>query len=132
MLPSFHDDYLVGYDVDCEARRIRLHIKSSLEQATPSTVVFTGVDGYCFENDAFGNIIFDLEPVSLEWFVSKYRDELAEMSRYGALGQWASDLDSAPGLLSERGVQAFILSASIGLTGWILAKEVSVSSDRTR
>ncbi|MCU1273345.1 MAG: hypothetical protein JWO48_776 [Bryobacterales bacterium] len=69
MLPLFHDDYLVGYEVDCEGRQIKLHIKPAASVAEPagvSTVVFTGVEGYNFENDAFGNIIFALEAVTLE------------------------------------------------------------------
>jgi hypothetical protein len=84
MLPSFHDDYLAGYEVDCEAREIKLHIKpgaSAAQQAGRSTVVFTGVESYNFQNDAFGNIIFDLETVALPGFVSEYRAELAESFR---------------------------------------------------
>jgi hypothetical protein len=57
VLPSFHDDYLIGYEVDCEGRRIKLHIKSAAsvaEEAGVSAVVFTGVDGYHFENDVYG------------------------------------------------------------------------------
>jgi hypothetical protein len=130
MLPSFHDDYLIGYEVDCEAREIKLHIQSAVsdgEQAGVSTVVFTGVQGYHFLNDAFGNIILDLEAVPLTWFVSQYRDELAESFRMsGAPGTWASDLDDAAQLLSQRGIQAFVLSPSLGLSGWVLAKEASV------
>ena len=130
MLPSFHDDYLVGYEVDCEGREIRLHIKraaSVAEKAGWSTVVFTGVEGYHFENDAFGNIIIDLETVTLAGFVSEYGGELAESFRMsGALGTWTSDLDDAQRFLSEQGLQAFVLSSSCGLSGWVLAREVSV------
>jgi len=129
MLPSFHDDYLVGYEVDCEGRQIKLHIKPApwvAEQASVSTVVFTGVDGYNFESDAFGNIIFDLKAEPPAWFVSEYRDELVESHRYGALGTWASDLDAAPLVLSELGIQAYVLSSSLGLSGWVLAREAFV------
>ena len=129
MLPSFHDDYLIGYEVDCEGRQIKLHIKPApwvVEQAGVSTVVFTGVDGYHFENDAFGNIIFDLEVVPTAGFVSEYRDDLAESRRYGAVGRWASDLDAAPRVLSELGIQPYVLSSSLGLSGWVLAKEAFV------
>jgi hypothetical protein len=72
MLPSFHDDYVVGYEVDCEGRQIKLHIKSAAsvtKHAGVSTVVFTGVEGYRFENDGFGNIIFDIEAVTTTYFV---------------------------------------------------------------
>ncbi len=91
-----------------------------------STVVFTGVDGYHFEDDAFGNIIFDLEEVPTAGFVSEYRDELAKSHRYGGVGTWASDLDTAPRVLSDLGIQAYVLSASLGLSGWVLAKEAFV------
>ena len=92
-----------------------------------SSVVFAGVEGYHFEDDAFGNVILDLEAVAITWFVSRYRDELADsFRRSGAPGTWASDLDAAPQALSARGVQAFVLSFSIGLSGWALAKEASV------
>jgi len=130
MLPSFHDDYLIGYEVDCEGRQIKLFIKPpawAAEQAGVSTVVFTGVEGYSFENDAFGNIIFALEAVTMAGFVCEYRGELAESYRMsGAPGTWAADLDSAPRILLERGIQAFVLSSSYGLTGWVLARSAVV------
>ena len=125
MLPSFHDDYLVGYEVNCVGRQIKLYIKPpawAAERAGVSTVVFTGVEGYSFENDAFGNIIFALEAVTMAAFVSENRGELAESYRIsGAPGKWASDIDAAPRVLSELGVQAYVLSSSRGLSGWVLA-----------
>ena len=51
MLPSFHDQHVVGYEILCEVREIRLHIKEALEGAVGaavSTVVFAGVEGYQF------------------------------------------------------------------------------------
>ena len=133
MLPSFHDEYLVRYEVDCEAREIKLHIKPVAEQSGRSTVLFTGVEAYHFENDAFGNIIFDLETVALPGFISEYRAELAESFRIsGALGTWGSDLDDAPRILSEKGVQAFVLSSSHGLSGWVLAREASAAPEIAR
>lgn len=136
MLPSFHDDYLVGYEVDCEAREIKLHIRPSesvAKQAGSSTVLFTGVEAYHLENDAFGNIIFDLETVPLAGFVSEYRAELAESFRMcGTPRTWVSIPDEASQLLSEKGIQAFVLSSSLGLTGWVLAQEASVVPRNTR
>ena len=82
--------------------------------------------GYHFENDAFGNIIFDLEAVTIAGFVSEYRDELAKSRRYGGVGTWASDLAAAPRVLSEQGIQAYVLSSSLGLSGWVLAREAFV------
>jgi len=65
-------------------------------------------------------------------FVSEYRGELAESYRMsGAPGTWASDLDAAPRVLSEQGVQAFVLSSSYGLSGWVLARTAFVVPAKT-
>jgi hypothetical protein len=43
----------------------------------------------------------------------------------GTPGSWASDISSAPAKLVEKGVRGFILSSSLGLSGWVIAKESS-------
>ncbi len=134
-LPSFHDHLIVGYEVDCEAREIKLRIKPpawDAAQADVTTVVFAGVQGYHFECDAFGNIVLDLESVPMQWFVSQNRSELDEFHRFGALAVRPADPDAAPGILSDQGLHAFVLSASLGLTGWVLAKEAYVRRDANR
>jgi len=55
------------------------------------------------------------------------------MDRRRGLQTWAADLGSAPEHLREQGISAFILSSSLGLSGWVLAKEISISpADGTR
>ena len=94
-----------------------------------SATSFSGVQGYHFENDAFGNIIFGLESVPLEWFLTEYGAEISELRRMtGSPGSWAKNLASAPEYLRDEGIKAFILSSSLGLSGWVLAKEISISS----
>jgi predicted HTH domain antitoxin len=129
-LPSFHDDYLVGYKVDCKARVIRLHIMAAtLEQGTISTVTLAGVEGYRFENDAFGNIILSLEAVTLTQFISDFGSEIRESHRLsGAPGPWAASLEPGQQYLREKEIQAFVLSSSYGMSGWVLAKRVSVTT----
>jgi hypothetical protein len=65
---SLHDNLLVSYEVQCEARRITLRTERRLASKPTefTNVIFEGVQGYRFENDAFGNIIFDLERVPVE------------------------------------------------------------------
>jgi hypothetical protein len=131
-LPSFHDDFLVSYEVDCEARRIRLRAKPDgrveANRGLPArAIIFEGVEGYQFENDAFGNIIFSLECISVERLLAAYGSKIAESFRQaGAPGPWAADIAAAAQFLKTKGVQAFELSSSYGLSGWILAKEVLV------
>ena len=96
MLPSFHDDYLVSYEVNCETRRIKLHVRSRESELANRIVVFTGVEGYRFENDAFGNIIFSLELISVEQLMAEYGSDISKSFRMaGAPGPWAVDLAAA-------------------------------------
>jgi hypothetical protein len=131
-LPSFHDDFLVSYEVDCEARRIKLRAKpddrvKANKDLPIRAIVFEGVEGYQFENDAFGNIIFSLERISVEQLLANYGSKIVESyRRSGAPGPWAADIAAATQSLEAKGVQAFELSSSYGLSGWILAKEVLV------
>jgi hypothetical protein len=131
-LPSLHDNFLVSYEVDCENRRIKLHTRADPRDPAkrgqrPRTVVFNGVEGYQFENDAFGNIIFSLETVSIELLFAEYGARILESFRQaGAPGPWAADLAAATQSLAASGVQGYRLGSSYGLSGWVLAREASV------
>jgi|ERR1700676_1157527 len=129
MALSIHDNLLVSYEVQCEARIILLRTehRTPNEPTEFTNVAFNGVQGYRFENDAFGNIIFDLEAVSVEQLLSEYRVGISDSYRVaGSPGPWAANLGSAPEYLRERGTQGFILSSSFGMSGWILAREISI------
>src|SRR6266581_6914622 len=111
MLPSLHDDFLVSYEVNCEARQIKLCARPDTraprnETWTACTIVFNGVEGYRFENDAFGNIIYSLDAVPVEQLLAEFGLQIAESYRMaGAPGPWAADLASAAQVLTAKGVQ---------------------------
>ena len=132
MLPSLHDNFLTSYEVNCETRQIKLHTKPDPRDAAkreqrPRTIVFNGVEGYQFEDDAFGNIISSLAAVSIEQVFAEYGSAIAESYRMAcAPGPWAADLAAAAQVLAAKGVKGFILSSSYGLSGWVLAKEALV------
>jgi hypothetical protein len=129
MALSVHDNLLVSYEVQCEARTITL--RTEYREANRPTdfanVVFEGVQGYHFENDAFGNIIFGVEAVPVEHVLTEFGADISESYRMaGSPGPWAADLGSAPTYLREHGIKGFTLSSSYGLSGWVLAKEMSI------
>lgn len=131
---SIHDNNVISYEVHCEARTIvlRTEYRVKNEPTEFTNLIFKGVQGYCFENDAFGNIILDLDTVTIEQLLAEYGTTISESYRMaGAPGPWAGDLETAPGLLREQGLQGFILSSSYGLSGWVLAREVSISPDHS-
>jgi hypothetical protein len=129
MAPTVHDNLLISYEVQCEARTIilRTEYRVKNEPTKSVNVIFTDVQGYHFENDAFGNIIFGFETVPVEHFLTEYGPEILESYHTtGAPGPWATNLETASAYLREQGIQAFILSSSCGLDGWVLARELSI------
>src|ERR1700742_2333423 len=115
MTLSIHDNLLVSYEVRCEERTILLRTEFRPKQEFVN-VIFKGVQGYHFENDAFGNIIFDVETVAVDQFLQQHSEEISESYKMaGAHGPWASNLETAPAQLLKQGIQAFVLSSSIGL-----------------
>ncbi len=127
MTLSIHDNLLISYEVHCEKRTITLYTEYRVENKPTefTNVVFEGVQGYHFENDAFGNIIFEVSNVPAEQFLTEYGAEISELYRMNGSPTWAADLASSPQALREQGIKPFILSSSLGLSGWILAKEIS-------
>ena len=129
MALSVHDNLLISYEVRCDARTILLRTerRAKHEPTEFVNVIFKGVQGYRFENDAFGNIIFDVEVIAIDQFLTEHGKEISESYRMaGSPGPWAADLDTASGHLVEQGIQGFILSSSYGLSGWVLAREISI------
>ncbi len=128
MTLSIHDNLLVSYEVQCERQTITLRTEYRVENKPTefTNVVFEGVQGYHFENDAFGNIIFDVADVPAEQFLKEYGAEVSELYRMNGSPAWAADIVSAPEYLRDRGIKGFILSSSLGLSGWVLAKEISI------
>jgi hypothetical protein len=132
-LQSLHDNLLVSYAVDCERRTIKLRARRpdwSSRHDRDRLVVFTGVEGYHFENDAFGNIISALEPISVEELLCRFGSAIRESYRLsGAPGPWAAAVGSASEVLAAKQVQGFLLSSSYGLSGWVLAREALIEGD---
>jgi hypothetical protein len=129
MTLTVHDNWLISYEVQCEARTIVLRTKNPAKNEPTKliNVVFEGVQGYRFENDAFGSIILDLETMPVERFLKEYGAEISESYRMaGSPGPWAGNLEAAPAYFGGQGVRAFVLSSSYGLSGWVLAQEISI------
>ena len=129
MALSVHDNLLVSYEVRCDARAILLRTehRAKNEPTEFVNVIFKGVQGYRFENDAFGNIILDVETVAIDEFLKEHGTEISESYRMaGSPGPWAANLETASDHLLEQGIQGFILSSSHGLSGWVLASEIAI------
>ena len=131
MLPSMHDDLIVGYEVDCDRRTIKFRTRRPnwAQDQTIRNTIFRGVVGYHFKDDAFSNIIMAVEYVPIEKFVQEYRLELSVSFREaGALDAWTQSDEASIEALVDAGVNAIVISSSMGLSGWILAKQLEFAS----
>lgn len=94
MIPSLHDNLIVGYEVDCENRTIKFNIRRPNWSSVPASrrLILSGVVGYHLKDDAFSNIIMSIEVVPIDDFVREYGAEIADsFKESGALEPWALD-----------------------------------------
>jgi hypothetical protein len=126
-LPSLHDYLLISYAVNCDAHQIRLRARSEAWAGSKErTILFDEVEAYSFKNDAFGNVISELREVPLDRVLREHGSEMTKAYRQAGACPWADNLSSASEVLAAKGVKGFELSASYGLSGWVLAKHAAV------
>lgn len=120
---SVHDNRLLSYEVQCGSREIRLCTEywAGGETRVLTDVVFTGVLAYDFRHDCVtGTIIFDLEEVSPGAIYQENGASFREGIRYGWPGDWAASPESAEHFFREQSLRGYELSASCGMSGWVL------------
>jgi hypothetical protein len=129
-LPAFHDWYLLGYSVECESRRVVVHVDSYHDR--PETqhvdVVFEGVVAHHFENVLSGNIIFDVKETSPRVVVESYAWLFDRLANYGYpdIGARWNGRDELISLLEARGSRGFEIDSSYGAWGFVLANSISL------
>jgi hypothetical protein len=101
MVRSVHDNYLVSYEVLSEQRKIvlRTEYRDGREVPEVTSVIFTGVEGYHFELDCFGNILFGVERVPVERILEERADEVRAAADY-VTWPWVKDPGKAHEWLS--------------------------------
>lgn len=120
---SVHDNRIIAYEVDAERRRIILHTRFDDRTPTEYTdVIFDGVLGYRFENDNFGNIILDIEEISLSQLLSDNRNVFEGGKKYGWPGVWNESPEASMHYFESNRAKAFEISSSFGMDGWVIAE----------
>lgn len=133
MARSVHDNYLVSYEVFSEQRRIVLRTEYRGGRAAPevTSVIFTKVEGYHFEVDCFDqNILFDVERVPVERILEEHGDEIGAVAHH-VTWPWVKNLSQAGEWLRSRGVEGFLIDASVGMSGWVLAASAVLAPEPT-
>ena len=121
---TVHDNNLISYHVDGDAKQIVLH--TEYPHADPpfkTDVVFTGVVDHYFRHPVLPSIIFDIERVELRETLEREYKFLKEGNRIGGWPSfWRESVDEMETSLLNNGVQMFEISSSYGLDGWVAAR----------
>jgi hypothetical protein len=135
---SWHDYHITGYSVDGPSQRITLFVSWPYKTETDierASVIFSGVECYYFEYDLGTSIVLDLGEWPLQDFLAAWSDRFETECKWGWPRFWrpkplarqttAQATEEAFATLSQKKVRCFELSSSYGMSGWILATEVS-------
>jgi hypothetical protein len=127
---SIHDNELIRYTVDSQARTIRLETAYPHSNSPELTnVEFGGVSAYHFENGSFelGTILFGIEEINAGDFIERYSDLFLAGRPNCWPGEWNKSNATMLLHIETSGLRAWTIDSSIGLCGWVLAKSFSLS-----
>ncbi len=126
---SIHDNFLVGYEVDCERQVIRLRTARDVpvaEAIERTDLLFHGVEAYHFRGDNFSTIIFDVAEIEVEELLRDAVELFTNGRDFCWPGPWNTSHEDALAHFRCRGARAFVLHSSYGMDGWILAQSMTM------
>ena len=118
-----HDNTLNSYEVDIDKQMLILH--TTAENSAKVDAKFIGVLSHRFEDVELRNIIFDIEDVSIETFIQLYSSEIPKWLKSG-FPISVENSDELYARLTENGHKAFLIFSSLGLSGFVIAKELFI------
>ncbi|NEU60407.1 hypothetical protein [Paenibacillus sp. ALJ109b] len=125
-MPSVHDNIILGYEVDLEYERIRMRTRSYHSDLSEDTdILFSDVLAHSFDTPLQGSIIFDIDEVGLDCFISYNRDLLEKGKGQGWPIMYETDEELETKLI-EGEYLYLVITSSYGLSGWVLAKKVEM------
>jgi hypothetical protein len=111
-----------------ESGQIILHTefreKSPIEY---TDVVFEGVVAHHFECSLPSNVLFDIAETELKAGLEEYAPVIHRLKNYGWPIFDYADCQELERVLRERGMHAYLLMSSYGLTGLVLASSIEYS-----
>lgn len=123
------DYWLTGYSVDAKLGEIRLRAEwphAEIPEGMPrnSEICFREVEAYHLVHDNFGTILGWIVERPVAEFVSRLASEFeAGFSHDGWPHFWRGSVEQAVAYLQSQGARAFEIVSTLGLTGWVLARD---------
>ena len=119
-----HDNEITCYVVDLEYQYIKIYTKYSNEE---KIIEFQNITAHSFEGVLRGSIILDIDEYDIDFFIKENGKMLEEMKPY-CFPIYYDTENELKEKLNNSNQKYFIISSSVGLSGWILAESVKVET----
>ena len=119
---GLHDNRILRYCADFEAHTLRMDTQT--EAGEKVSVHFTGLLAHWFENVIQDNILFGMDEISVGGFFERYKDLLDGTISYGFPA--CCSIKELRERMEREKIRSFVIDASLGLCGFVLAKEVEI------
>ncbi len=123
MTISIHDGVLVGYSVNFQENAMLLDIESATNEIV--TVTFENYLAHHFEHVMARSIIFDIKEICLNTFFVENRKQF-EIHKLYAWPIFYDDPSELEQYLQKNNYKCYVISASLGLTGYVFAKGLKI------
>ncbi|WP_172198679.1 hypothetical protein [Saccharibacillus qingshengii] len=122
-----HDNEIISYQINLKESEIRMNTEyDNGVMRFWNELVFSGVQAHYFEDELPGSLILDISILEVEDLFS-WPDTIELLHKRKNYG-WPMNYDTLENLqnqLKAEGYNVYVISASYGLSGWILAKSCS-------
>lgn len=122
-----HDNIINAFKVDIDNETI--NIGTTSEDAQTVTITFRDVLAHKFDNVIKCNILLDIVENTISDFLSEYKECLIEWLKYG-FPTYSCSYENLESYLAEKKYKIFIIQASLGMSGFVIAKSLDFVSAR--
>jgi hypothetical protein len=124
---SVHDNYVTGYSVSCENRRIVLHTEFREREPNERTdIVFSGIEAYFIFRDNMSTILYDVDERAISEILKEFSSEFESGEKYGWPGIWNKSTQACLEHFRKEECKGWIISSSIGMEGFVIAKDMKL------
>lgn len=129
---TVHDGDIKKYEVNFEKNELKIFFKIESpyvpelrKNNKEATIIFSGLLTHAFEYEHHQNIMSDIYKCDIEIFINENKELLKE-SRMYCWPVFFENLDDLKTKLLKIGCNYYVIEASKGLVGWVLAKDMTI------
>ncbi|MFC6648743.1 MULTISPECIES: hypothetical protein [Paenibacillus] len=124
-MQNIHDNEIVSYTVDLQKSKITFQTLGGKDNSVPVMIEFIDVLAHRFETQLQGSILLDISQFEISSFVKDNKELLEKQKDFAWPMYYEKRADFLEYLLHEN-YNYYVISASYGLNGWVVAKEYNI------